>query len=80
MFEIQREDARKLVEHYTRMAVAGANNTPKDLDFGGQYVILWRKFRDGSETTEVLREWFAELTLMAIPFNEPNVARAKIRR
>lgn len=78
--ETSLEDVKRLVEHYARMVMAGANNTPKGLNFGGQYVVLWRKFRDGTETTEVLREELANLTLRSIPFNEPNVARVKIRR
>ena len=80
MYEVSVEMVKELAEHYERMAIAGANGTPEDLNLGGDYVVLWRKFRNGDETEEVLREVLAELTLYAIPFNEPEVERAKIRR
>lgn len=46
----------------------------------GPQVTLWRRFRDGTETREVLPEMFAEWTLAAIPECEPDVARARIER
>jgi len=77
MFEVTLAAAKELFEHYQRIAAAGANNT--QAEFGGGYVILYRKFRDGTETKEIMRRELAELILYAIPFNEPNVERAKIK-
>jgi len=41
-------------------------------------LILWRRLDSGEETVELLSRWVAELTLAAIPYNEPLTRRAKI--
>lgn len=46
----------------------------------GPQATLWRRYRDGTETREVLPEMFAEWTLASIPECEPDVERARIER
>lgn len=78
MWEVTREDVKGQMEHYSRMAIAGADDTEA---IGlGPPVVLWRRFRDSTETREVLPLWLAELTLAAIPHNEPAVERARLER
>jgi len=42
--------------------------------------VVWRRYRDGTESREVLPAWLAEWTVYAIPMNEPDVARARLER
>jgi len=42
--------------------------------------VVWRKYRDGTETRELMPAWLAEWTVYAILMNEPEVARAKVER
>ena len=69
-----------LLAHRQRIAAAGADDTTPAWGDLGPVVTLWRCFRDGSETREVLPEFLAEMTLAAISEQEPSVARAKIER
>lgn len=41
---------------------------------------LWRKYRDGRITSEVLPLWLAEWELSVIPQREPDVERARLVR
>lgn len=43
-------------------------------------VTLWRRLRDGTETTEEMPLYWAEMTVASIPECEPLVERAKIIR
>lgn len=45
----------------------------------GPLVTLWRRFRDGHDI-EILPRWIAQLTLAAIPQNEPEVERASLKK
>jgi len=74
--EVALSDVKERMQHYTHMAAAGANDT-EAIDLGPR-VTLWRRFRDGTETREVLPQWLAELTLAAIPECEPGVERARV--
>jgi len=69
-----------LLAHHQRIADAGADDTTPAWGDLGPDVTLWRRFRDGSETREVLPEFLAEVTLASIVEREPDVARAKIER
>ena len=40
---------------------------------------LWRRYRDGRETVEILPHWIAQLRLAGIPENEPEVERANLK-
>ena len=46
----------------------------------GPQVTVWRKYRNGRETREMLPEYLAECVVAAIPECEPDVARARIER
>ena len=78
MWKATLDDVKERVEHHARMAAAGADDTAA---VGlGPTVVLWRRFRDGTETREVLPQWLAECTLATIPEREPNVERAKLKQ
>jgi hypothetical protein len=66
-------DIQRRREELKRLGMAGVSRP--DLELGPE-LLLWRKFRDGEETWEVLPKMIAEWTLSAIPAQEPNVARA----
>jgi len=53
--------------------------TTKEWD-SGPMVTLWRRLRDGTETTEEMPLYWAEMTIAAIPECEALVERAKIIR
>lgn len=78
MWKVTLDSVKEQVRHYSRMAAAGADDT-EAVDLGPT-VTLWRRFRDGTETEERLARWLAELTLAAIPHNEPAVERARLKR
>ena len=79
------------LKHYYHLGVAGIDDTlsrlwkkrieatTKEWD-QGPTVTVWRKLRDGTETTEEMPLYWAEMTVSAIPECEPLVARAKIVR
>lgn len=71
--------AQKRLAELASLVTAGADDTrPPEL---GPPVVLWRQFRDGTETEECLPEMLAEWTLIGLAVgNEPDVARAKIIR
>lgn len=76
-------DVRRRVEHLERMELArvGGDGGGWEAVFtAGPQVILWRRFRDGTETEERLPLFLAEITLASIPEDELGVARAKIVR
>ena len=71
-------DAKERIKHLERIAAAGADDTPGLDAMLGPPVMLWRRFRDGTETRERLPRLLAELTLASIPEREPRVERAKL--
>ena len=78
-FAVTAEAAQDRLDHLDRIAQAGADDTgPEWAEWLGPPVVLWRKFRDGEETEEVLPEQLALWTLAAIPECEPGVERAKV--
>jgi len=72
------EEITKRAKHHERLSLAGVDGPPR-IDLG-PLIFLWRRFRDGRETWEILPVMIAELTLEAIPKNEPNVERARLYR
>jgi len=77
-YEVTLEDVKERVRHYSCMAAAGADNVAAAVDLGPT-VVLWRRFRDGTETREALPQWLAEWTLATISEREPQVERAKVK-
>ena len=77
MWKATLDDVKERVRHYSCIAVAGADNVAAAVDLGPT-VVLWRRFRDGTETSEALPLWLASATVATIPEREPNVERAKI--
>ena len=78
MWQATLDDVKERVQHHACMAAAGVDDTAAvDL---GPTVVLWRRFRDGTETSEALPQWLAECTLVTIPEREPNVERAKLKQ
>ena len=77
MRTVRLDDVKERAQHHACMAAAGADDTVVDL---GPTVILWRRFRDGTETREALPQWLAECTLATIPEREPNVERARLEQ
>ena len=78
MRTVRLEDAKGRVEHHARIAMAGADNVAAAVDLGPT-VVLWRRFRGGTETEERLPCWLAECTLATISEREPQVERAKVK-
>ena len=78
LLENRLETLADYVARNGRIAAGGTDGlTPAWGDLG-PVVTLWRRFRDGCETREMDHEFFAKVTLAAIPEREPDVARAKI--
>ena len=77
MWKATLDDVKERVQHHARIAMAGADDAAAvDL---GPTVVLWRRFRDGTETEERLPRWLAECTLATISEREPQVERAKVK-
>jgi len=78
-WKVTAQAAQDRLDHLDRIAQAGADDTgPEWVEWLGPPIVLWRKFRDGEETEEVLPEQLALWTLAAIPECEPMVERAKV--
>jgi len=74
---VSRKTILERLDHHERLELAGVDRPEMDL---GKPVVLWRRFRDGKETREVLPAMIADWTLATIPEREPHVARARIYR
>ena len=80
MWQVTLDDAKERAQHHACIAAAGADDTGAVNQVNmGPTVVLWRRFRDGTETREALPQWLAECTLATIPEREPNVERAKMK-
>ena len=78
MRTVRLEDVKERAQHHACIAAAGADDTAAvDL---GPTVVLWRRFRGGTETEERLPRWLAEWTLATLTEREPNVERAKLKQ
>lgn len=69
------DSIRKRLYHHELLYLAGVDMPEMDLD---KPVVLWRRFRNGTETREVLPAMIADWTLATIPSQEPSVERARI--
>lgn len=75
------KDIVERIAHLARMAMAGVDQTPRELNLDwGPPVILYRTFDDGTTTEEWMSQWIGQLTLAAIPHEEPTVKRARLFR
>lgn len=72
------EKAKELLAQYSRLIIAGIDDTTEAWRDLGPPVVLRRTFRNGETTLEEMPEFFAKMTLEAIPANEPTVARAML--
>ena len=70
------ERVKEQLKHIESIEAAGIEKEVFDL---GPLVSLWRRFRNGKETTEILPRMLAEWTLSSIPEREPNVERASLK-
>lgn len=77
MRQVKVENSERRRREFEREAQTTGRTWP-EMDMGPP-VTLWRRFRDGHETTEILPRWIARLTLRAIPYNEPEVERASLK-
>lgn len=81
--QMWRETVQQLRERYEavrQFAMSTGAERPVPEDVWGAEVKLYRRYRDGHETVEELPCWIAQLTLAAIPYNEPEVERASFKQ
>ena len=80
MWAVTREDAKARIRHHEHIErIVGTDPQARGWEALLKVnAILVRTFRDGTVTREVLPLWLARWTLLAIPENEPQVARARL--